>query len=98
MYLESKVEVTYNDPSSIAGQATGIVTGHLGSVSILPDDSGKEFNKLQANFAYAVNGEAIHTNSFEVSGEDMEQLWAAVRPSVPKDETYQVTETTKYYI
>jgi hypothetical protein len=99
MYLQSNIEVTYNDPKSIAGQATGIVRGVLGSVSILPTEDGTQFNKLQANFAYTTEeGVVIHNNMFETSGEEMEQLWQVVKPNVPVDATYQITEMTKYYI
>lgn len=99
MYLESKVEVTYNDPTSVAGQSTSIVRGVLGSVSILPDETGKQFNKLQANFAYTTTkGVAVHTNMFQTEGEEMETLWNAIKVGVPADQPYQVTEMTKYYL
>ena len=99
MYLESKIEVTYNDPSTISGQQTGIIRGYLGRVSILQADGGKEFNKLQANFAYITpEGAVIHQNAFTTEGAEMEQLWAAIKDGVPTDKTYQETETTKYYL
>lgn len=92
MKIRTKIEVNYN--SGVAGTATGIVEGHLVSTAWMND-----FQTVGANYIYTTtDGTQIANGGFQVSGEDVETLYNAIKDSIPTDQNHKDTERTKYYL
>lgn len=98
MYVKSKVAVTYND--GIKSQASAIVEGHILSSAW----TNGEYNQLGFNFAYTSvadeegNRTVLVKDGFTVDGDTIEQLYQAVKDSVPTDLTYAETQQYLHYL
>jgi hypothetical protein len=92
MKIRTKTEVNYN--SGVAGTTTGIVEGFIVSTAWMND-----FQTVGANYIYATpEGVQIANGGFQVSGEDVETLYNAIKDSIPTDQDHRTTEKTKYYL
>lgn len=98
MKVKTKIPVTYND--GIKSQTSAIVEGHILSSAW----TNGEYNQLGFNFAYTTepdeegNRTVIVKDGFTVDGETIEQLYQAVKDSVPTDLTYAETQQYLHYL
>lgn len=97
MKLKTKVAVSYN--AGITGTTSSIVEGHLVNVSFSGD--GQE---LGANYIYtteedeAGNNTVIAQNGFILKGQEIENLYDAVKGSIPEGLDYRSTQQYTYYL
>lgn len=95
MKLRTKIEVTYN--AGVTGQETGIVEGYLENTALLDD-----FNTVGANYIYAKpvgeQVELITKGGFTVEGEQADQLYNAIKGSIPEGLEFRDTQRYTYYL
>jgi len=92
MTIKSTKNVTFN--SGVAGTREGILTGVIESVSWVND-----FNCVGANYSYIdTEGKKVFTDAFTVENEKIEELYEAIKGSIPPNGTHREIEKTKFYL
>ena len=93
MKLVTKIEVTYNDPNSVASQQSSILEAEL--IQENPSVWENDFNTIGANYQYKdLNGAIVHIAGFRCFDEEIESLYNAVKTEIPAGLNYR--ETTRY--
>ena len=92
MITKTKVTVSYNN--GVKGTKDGIISGVIDNASWIED-----FTKLGANYTYLdEEGNPIWKDSFIIEGEAIQQLYDAVKGSIPSGLGYADTERITYYL
>ena len=96
MIVRTKVDVLYN--VGVQGTATGIVNGSLGGVVW-----NEDFNQIQANYSYYIIddlGDAviILQTAFTISNEDIDNLYNAIKGSIPPNLEERENTRYKFYL
>lgn len=97
MKLTTSVDVTFND--GITGTKTGKVTGVLINVGWINNLDTGVFDTIGANYAYfRDDGTQIAQDAFTIVGEEVENLYQAIKSEVPTEGDHKTIEMTKFYL